>query len=161
MADDSCPTLLGTLSFLKFPDIPNLDINQSIQPKIDDINNQLSSMSDFSSQGTLVVPSELSENQSNTSISSKFSDSNSKEVSIDESNLSLTEPSITNSSEQEEPSTTNSSEQEQPSTNSSEPKSESEPEDVYYTPASSESELSSMSDVEKTKKQSGGRKKKW
>ena len=74
MADENCPSLLGSLSFLKFPDIPNLDINQSIQPKIDDINNQLSSMSDFSSQGTLVVPSELSENQSNTDVSSKFSE---------------------------------------------------------------------------------------
>lgn len=119
MADENCPSLLGTLDFLKFPDIPNLDINQSIQPKIDDINNQLSSMSDFSSQGTLVVPSELSENQSNTDVSSKFSDSNSKEVSIDESS----------------------------SSDLSKSGSEPESEDVFYTPASSESELSSMSDA--------------
>ena len=111
MADDSCPTLLGTLSFLKFPDIPNLDINQSIQPKIDDINNQLSSMSDFSSQGMLVVPSNLTHDASESNSThdasesnsthdasesnsthdasesdaseSKFSDNNSKEVSID------------------------------------------------------------------------------
>jgi hypothetical protein len=148
MADENCPSLLGTLDFLKFPDIPNLDINQSIQPKIDDINNQLSSMSDFSSQGTLVVPSELSSQADLTHESvSKFSDSNSKEVSIDES----------------------SSESESKSESESESKSESESEpeeDVFYTPASSESELSSMSDAssdtssDTSVKQSGGKKKK-
>ena len=85
MADENCPSLLGTLSFLKFPDIPNLDISKSIQPKIDDINNQLSSMSnDDSSTHSLIIPSEL-ENQSE----SGFSDSNSKKkISIDASNNS-------------------------------------------------------------------------
>jgi len=169
MADDSCPTLLGTLDFLKFPDIPNLDINKSIQPKIDDINNQLSSMSDMSdmsdmsSQGELVVPSEISENQSNTNISSKFSDSNSKEVSIDEpSNLSesnaSSNPSESNASSNSSESNASSNSSE---SNASSNPSEPEPEDVFYTPASSESELTSMSNEKLDKKQSGGKKKKW
>jgi hypothetical protein len=162
MADDSCPTLLGTLDFLKFPDIPNLDINESIQPKIDDINNKLSSMSDMSSQGELVVPSELSENQSSANISSKFSDSNSKEVSIDDSSNPSESNASSNQSEQSNDSS-NLSEESNSSSNPSESNASSnpsEPEDVFYTPASSESELSSMSDEKTDKKQSGGRKKK-
>ena len=63
MSNDACPSLLDTLGFLKFPDIPNLNIEKSIQPKLDDINNFINTQesSSVNSENFTIPPPESSE----------------------------------------------------------------------------------------------------
>jgi hypothetical protein len=38
MLNDTCPSLLDTLGFLKFPEIPNINVDNTAQPKLDELN---------------------------------------------------------------------------------------------------------------------------